>query len=207
MSQIDRRAALGLALGTLPWLAGCGGVLDARNAAPPAEYRLMPDPSLGTDLPKRDWVLIVAEPQAAGALDTDRMTLITQGRVDRIADVTWSERPAAMLQFAIVRAFQDSGRLRGVGTDRDDLPARFILQSTLDAFQLEPEGEGYAAQIDLDARLLRLPGRDVVGGKAFRQRVPAAERSNAAAAAAFNQAATALVEELVAWTLKTGGSR
>ena len=68
-----------------------------------------------------------------------------QGRVDRLADVAWSDRATAMLQFVIVQAFQASGRLSAVGTDRDDLPGRYLLQSTLDAFQLEPEGEGYAA--------------------------------------------------------------
>ena len=76
-----------------------------------------------------------------------------------------------------------------------------MLQSTLNAFQLEPEGSGYAAMVRLNARLLRLPGREVAGAQAFSQRVTASERSNAAAAAAFDQAVTALLEELVAWTL------
>ena len=94
-----------------------------------------------------------------------------------------------------------------MGTDRDDLPGRFMLQSTLNAFQLEPEGSGYAATVGLNARLLRLPGREVAGAQAFSQRVTASERSNAAAAAAFDQAVTTLLEELVAWTLRTGRAR
>jgi cholesterol transport system auxiliary component len=188
-------------------LAGCAGVLDARNDAPPAEYRLNPQPTFPPDLPRGDWVLVVAEPEAEGALDSDRMAIVVEGRVDRVADVTWSDRPAAMLQFAIVQAFQASERVRGVGTDRDDLPGRYLLQSMLDAFQLEPEGEGYAARVELAARLLRLPGREVVGTTTLRQRVPTSQRSNRAAVTAFDSAVTGMLEDLVPWTLTAARGR
>ena len=106
-----------------------------------------------------------------------------------------------MLQFLIVQAFQASGRLLAVGTDRDDLPGRYLLQSTLDAFQLEPEGQGYAADVKLHARLLRLPARDVAGAQLFTRRVLATDSSNTAAIAAFDVAVAGVLEDLVAWTL------
>ena len=204
MTTTHRRGVIRLAAAAPLLLAGCGGVLEARKDAPPSEYRLMANPVFPDDLPRADWVLVVTEPEAAGALESDRMVIMQQGRIDRVADVTWSDRPSAMLQFAMVQAFQASGRLKGVGTERDDLPSRYMLQSTLDTFQLEQEGEGLAAAVGLNARLLRLPGREVVGSKEFAQRVLAAERSNAAAVAAFDTAGTGLLEELVPWTLRAG---
>ena len=207
MTMVPRRSVLGLAAVATLTLGGCGGVLDARKDPPPTEYRLDPRPNFPSDLPRGDWVLIVAEPDAEGVLDSSRMAIVTQGRVDRVADVTWSDRPAAMMQSAIVQAFQTSGRVQGVGTDRDDLPGRYLLQSTLDAFQLEPEGQGYAANVRLAARLLRLPGREVVGTQSFLAVAPAAARSNDAAAAAFDQAVTKLLEDLVPWTLRAARGR
>jgi cholesterol transport system auxiliary component len=204
MTTTHRRGALRLATAAPLVLAGCGGVLEARNDAPPSEYRLTAEPAFPDDLPRADWVLVVTEPEAEGALESDRIVIVQQGRIDRVADVTWSDRPSAMLQFAMVQGFQASGRLKGVGTERDDLPSRYMLQSTLDTFQLEPEGAGLAAAVGLNARLLRLPGREVVGSKEFARRVPAAERSNAAAVAAFDAAVTGLLEELVPWTLRAG---
>ena len=204
MTRTDRRHALMMGAGFPLVLAGCAGVLSASKAPAPTEYRLTPKLTFPDTLPRADWVLIVAEPAAEGALDSDRITVLAQGRVDRLADVAWSDRATAMLQFLIVQAFQASGRLSAVGTDRDDLPGRYLLQSTLDAFQLEPEGQGYAAEVRLHARLLWLPGREVVGSQLFTRRVLATDSSNSAAITAFDVAVAGVLEDLVAWTLGRG---
>ena len=206
MRRADRRGILALGAGIPLALGGCTGLLAARNAPPPSEYRLMANPVFPADLPRRNWVLVVAEPTAEGALDTTRITVLVDGRVDRLADVTWSDRATVMLQFLIVQAFQASGRLRAVGTDREDLPGRYLLQSTLNAFQLEPEGSAYAAQVRLHARLLALPTREVAGAQEFAQRIPATATSTEAAVAAFDAAVAAVLGDLVAWTLRTGRS-
>ena len=202
MIRSDRRGLLALGMGSS--LGGCTGLLASRRAPPPTEYRLSARPTFPSDLPRRDWVLLVAEPNAEGALDTSRIAVLAQGRVERLADVAWSDRATVMLQFLIVQAFQAANRLRAVGTDRDDLPGRYLLQSILNAFQLEPEGSGYAAQVSMHARLVALPTRQVAGARDFRQRVTAAAGSNAAAVAAFDTAVAQILADLVAWTLRTG---
>lgn len=207
MRLADRRRAIILGAGLPLALGGCSGVLPARNAPPPTEYTITAKPALPGDLPRRDWVLLVAEPTAEGSLDTSRIAVLADGRVDRLADVVWSDRATVMLQFLIVQAFQGADRLRAVGTDRDDLPGRYLLQSTLNDFQLEPEGGGYAAQVSLSARLLALPTREVAGTREFSRRVPASASSNEAAVAAFDTATAAILGELVAWTLRTGRAR
>ena len=178
------------------------------NRTPPTEFRLMPELGPAPDLPKVDWVLIVAEPNAEGALNSERIAVLSDGvRVQPLAEAVWSDRPSAMLQFAIVQAFQRSGRLPAVGTDRDALPGRFLLQSTLDAFQLEPEGQGFVVDMSLHARLLRLPAREVAGATELTRRVPTAGASNEQAVAAFNRAAGGVLDDLIAWTLRTGRGR
>lgn len=189
-------AGLTLALGA------CGSLLAARDAPPPTDYRLAPELNLPADLPKRDVVLTVAEPIAEGSLDSARIAIVSGGRLDRLADVTWSDRATVMLQFQIVQAFQKTERLRAVGTDRDDLPGRYLLQTSLDAFQLEPDGETYSAAVTLHARLLSLPARDVAASRTFTARAPASAKSNEAAVAAFNKAVAAVLDELVPWVLE-----
>ena len=186
MTRTERRRVLTMGSCFPLVLAGCAGVLDAAKAPAPTEYRLTPKLTFPDTLPRADWVLIVAEPAAEGALDSDRIAVLAQGRVDRLADVAWS---------------QASGRLAAVGTDRDDLPGRYLLQSTLDSFQLEPEGQVYAADVRLHARLLRLPTRDVAGAQQFTRRVLATASSNTAAITAFDAAVAGVLEDLVAWTL------
>lgn len=204
MTRANRRRALTSGFCLPLVLVGCAGVLDAAKAPAPTEYRLTPELTFPEALPRANWVLIVAEPTAEGAIDSDRIAVLAQGRVDRLADVAWSDRATVMLQFLIVQAFQASGGLSAVGTDRDDLPGRYLLQSTLDAFQLEPEGQGYAADVRLHARLLRLPGREVAGAQQFTRRVSATEPSNTAAITAFDLAVAGVLEDLVAWALARG---
>jgi ABC-type uncharacterized transport system auxiliary subunit len=78
---------------------------------------------------------------------------------------------------------------------------------TLDAFELEPEGGGFAVDMSLHARLLRLSAREVVGATELSRRVPAAGNSNEQAVAAFNRAAGGLLDDLIAWTIRTGRGR
>jgi cholesterol transport system auxiliary component len=204
MSWTDRRGMLRMGAGAPLALTGCATLLGAGGGSAPTVYRLTPKPVFPAKLPRVDWVLIVAEPAAEGTLDSDQIAVPAQGRVSRLAGVAWSDRATAMLQFVIVQAFQASGRLPAVGTDRDDLPGRYLLQSTLDAFQLEPDGDGYAAHVDLRVLLLRLPGREIAGAHAFSRRMAAPEASNAAAVAAFDAAVGGVLADLVAWTLATG---
>lgn len=199
-----RRHLIALGAGAPLLLGGCARLLLGGKAPLPSEYRLTPAVALPAKLPKAAWILIVAEPTAEGAIKSVRIAVLAAGRIERLADVVWSDRPTAMLQFAIIQTFQDFGSLRAVGTDRDDLPGRYLLQSTLTSFQLEPEGDGYAAVVRLHARLLRLPGREVTGARDFVRRVAATAPSNDAAVAAFDAAVSGVLADLVPWTLQTG---
>lgn len=202
MRRTPRRRVLALGVGAPLLVSGCAQLLVGSGPPSPTVYRLTPKVALPPRLPRADWVLVVAEPTAEGALDTTRVAILTDGaRVDRLADVAWSDRPTAMLQLAMVQAFQTSGRVPAVGTDRDDLRGSFLLQSTLDAFQLEPEATGYMANVRLHARLLRLPSREIADSRSFTQRVPAASGTNDAAIAAFNTAVGGVLDELVVWTV------
>lgn len=202
MRRTPRRLVLAWSATAPLLVGGCAQLLVGKQPPMPTIYRLTPKVELPPRLPRVGWVLVVAEPTADGALDTTRVAILTDGaRVDRLADVAWSDRPTAMLQLTMVQAFQASGRVAAVGTDRDDLRGSFLLQSTLDAFQLEPEAEGYVADVRLHARLLRLPSREIADSRSFARRVEAASGTNDAAIAAFNVAAGGLLEELVAWTV------
>ncbi len=171
MRRADRRGVLALGAGIPLALGGCAGLLTARNAPPPTEYRLTATAEFPSGPAAARLGAVGRRAGCRGGLDTSRIAVLANGRVDRLADVVWSDRATVMIQFLIVQAFQASDRLRAVGTDRDDLPGRYLLQSTLNAFQLEPEGTGYAAQVRLHARLLALPTREVAGGEEFSQRV------------------------------------
>lgn len=206
MRSFGRRQSLHVALAAPLLLGGCASLLVGSRQAP-VEYRLRPETQLPAGLPKVDWVLVVAEPTAEGPLDTSRIAIVSDGaRVQQLEGAVWADRPTAMLQVAMVQTFQRSGRLPGVGTDRDGLPGRYLLQASLEAFQLEPEGTGFTAEVRLRVLLLNLPSREVAGTTAFARRVPVAGDSTLDAVTAFNSAVGGVLNELVPWTLAGGKS-
>ena len=112
-----------------------------------------------------------------------------------------------MMQSLIVGSFAASGAIAAVGTDRDRLSANFLLRSSLRAFNLlRHEGAATIVRIRLDTQLLKLPGRELVGGETFAASVPPSSDSLDAAIKAFDEATDQVLKRLVIWTLATGRS-
>lgn len=208
-SPLGRRHLLlhGLALAGTAGLGACVSSLPGQGPAP-REFRLTPKTTFPSDLPKVSWGLAVAEPVADRPLDTVRIALIRDGlQVEYVADATWSDRAPAMMQSLIVGSFAASGAIAAVGTDRDRLSASFLLRSSLLAFNLlRHEGASTIVRIRLDAQLLRLPGRELVGGESFAVSVPPSSDSLDAVIKAFDEATDDVLKRLVIWTLATGRS-
>ncbi len=106
------RRAAGLAACQLP---GSG--------PPPREFRLTPKTTFD-ELPKVDWSLVVARPEASPAIDTTRIAVVRTGlEIEYYADARWVDRPAAMLQPILVQSFRNSGAITVVADDRADVPS------------------------------------------------------------------------------------
>jgi cholesterol transport system auxiliary component len=196
--------------------ATAGAVVGATACVPklpgqgagPRTFRLTPKTTFPADLPRVAWSLAVAEPTAEQALDTTRIAVLTGGTaVDYVAQATWVDRAPAMVQALIVQSFQASGAVAAVGTDRDRLRAQYLLRSELRAFQLNRGGDGAGTvRVRLDPTLLRLPRREPVGRTSLAAEVAPDAPGTDAAIAAFDAALGKMLRELVAWTLRTGGT-
>jgi cholesterol transport system auxiliary component len=174
----------------------------------PREFRLTPKTTFSSELPRVGWALAVAQPAADRSLDTDRIALIKEGlQVQYVADARWSDRAPAMLQGLIVGSFAASGAIATVGTDRDRLSADFLLRSSLPAFNLlRRTGAATVIRVRLDAQLLGLPDRELVGSESFAaDATPTSDRLEAVIEA-FDEATGDVLKRLVVWTLATGQS-
>lgn len=192
-----RRLAL---LSLLP--AGCNLQLPGQGPGP-RQFRLTPKTTFAADLPRVGWGLAVAEPTADRTLDTARIALIKDGlQVEYYADVTWIDRLPVLLQGLIVQSFTRSGAITSVGTDRDRLQAAFLLRTGLQAFYTR--GPGGPVRIFLDATLLTLPARMTVGTTTITADETPAATTMEAVVAAFDEALSRVLKELVLWTLRTG---
>jgi cholesterol transport system auxiliary component len=186
-------------------VAGLGACQLPGSRPPPREFRLTPKTTF-EELPKVDWSLAVARPDAGPAVDTSRIAVVRGGvEIEYYADARWVDRPAAMLQPILVQSFRNSGAIAVVGDDRAAFRPDFVLNTDLVTFQAQlEEGQPPAARVVISSSLVQMPRRNVVGTTDIGRTVDAASGDLIAITAAFDDALGKVLKRVVEWTLTTG---
>jgi ABC-type uncharacterized transport system auxiliary subunit len=150
-----------------------------------------------------DWSLEVPRPVTDQTRDSDHLIVRRDGgRLQIYPGVTWLDRLPDMVQTLTVQALSDSGRFAAVG--RDGLRARYALATELRRFELVDAGGERAVELVIAARLIDQRERTRVATRTLRARQPVASTDLDATVSAFEAALTALMSDLLAWTLDTG---
>lgn len=188
-------------------LSGCGvGKLLPGQGPPPRLFRLSPKSTFDADLPTVDWQLVIEEPISPTGLSTTRIPLQRRAvELEYYARANWTDRAPAMVHTLTVESFENSNRIVAVGRESLGLRSDFILKLDLREFQTEYSGDGPPdAHVRLNAKLVQMPQRTIIGSQRFTRRVPASADTLEEIVAAFDDALGKVLKELVTWTLKTG---
>jgi cholesterol transport system auxiliary component len=154
-----------------------------------------------------DWQLVIETPLASDTLDSARIAVMpTPGVLEVFPGARWRDPAPAMLRGLIVRGFESSGRIVGVGSSASGLRGDYSLTIELHDFQLEVRDGKPQAAVRFQARLLDYTSNRVLATRAFAQEAPAAGTDAASAFAAFQTSLNALIPELVNWTLREGST-
>lgn len=203
----DRRRLLKtatlLALGGL--VSGCSSILP--NAGPPPRlFRLSPKSTFPDDLDTVDWQLVIEPPLAPAGLDTTRIALHRAAvELEYYARANWTDLAPAMIQTLVVESFENSGKIVAVGRESLGLRADFVLKLELREFQGEYSNGGIPdAHVRLNAKLVKMPQRTIIGSESFEARVGANADRIEDIVAAFDDALGKALKNLVVWTLQTG---
>jgi len=192
-----RRAALAgvLVPALVPMLAGCSSL---GSKAPPPTYELF----AARDFPRHAGggrgQLIVQEPTALSALDSDRiMVRLADGGIAQLPNAQWEDRLPKLLQARIVQSFENGNRLRAVGRPGDRLAADYQLVTDIRAFQISaPDG---TAEVEIAAKIVRDRTGRIGPAKVFKVSVPTDSTEGPAAVAALNAAFTRAAKQMVIW--------
>lgn len=179
--------------------AGCVSVLPKASPAP-ARYLMAPADFVGEAGPRVEWSLAIEDPQSTNVYDTSKIALVREpGRVEYYASGEWADRAPRLVQTAIIRSFENSGRILSVG-DRPSLPVSdFVLQTDIRMMHAAYKNLTPTATVVIFARLTNARGR-VYAAHLFRQEAAARGNTEKEIAAAFNEAMTAMQKEMVEWT-------
>jgi phospholipid/cholesterol/gamma-HCH transport system substrate-binding protein len=140
--------------------------------------------------------LVVLDPTALAALDTDRVQSASADRaLASLPDAQWSDALPKLVQVKVLRSVEDAGRFSGVSRPLEGLATDFQLVVDIRKFQLAANGN---ADVEFGCKIVGSSGR-IIARRVFRASF-AAEAANApAAVAALDRAFGQARLDLVTW--------
>ncbi|WP_163267001.1 ABC-type transport auxiliary lipoprotein family protein [Chelativorans alearense] len=192
-------SAWGLALAGL-LLSGCAAIpgfgpapVDAYDIAAP----VLPD--TGRRLSRTQ--VLVPEPSALKVLDGQDLVVRTPtGAVQLLGGARWSDRLPRLVQARLVEAYQNSGRVGGVGRPGEGLAIDYQVIVDIRAFEIRPGG-GDRAHVELHARVLNDRNGVVRASHDFTAIAPVAGSGTEALVAALDRAFQHAAAEIVDWSI------
>ena len=195
-----------LALVLTATLSACallnGGSNDKRSTI----YVLDPRVEATADWPTVDWQLTLARAEASRMTDSLRiMVRPTPNQVQVYKDAAWGKMPTDMIEDALLRALEDSGRIGAVARQGSGVGANYRLVLDLRRFESAYDGQPVpSANIELAAKLLDVRRQQVVASRTFRESTPAAGTAVEQVVQAFEQSLHRVTADLAGWTLASG---
>ncbi|MGX5671415.1 ABC-type transport auxiliary lipoprotein family protein [Thermomonas sp. XSG] len=204
MTRLQRclRPAL---LATSLLLAGCSSLIGGPRETPTI-YAPEPARRVDPSWPAVDWSLALARSGEAQMEDGPRIVVSpVPGELQVYRGALWARTPAEMVQDAVLRTLEDSGKLPLVARQGSGLSADYRLLLEVRAFRAEYAGSALpAAVVEVNATLLHLRDQSVAGSRNFRQSQPATGVAVAEVADAFSQALAGLSHDVAGWSLQAG---
>lgn len=185
-------------MATAAILSGCGGGLIA--SAPPDTYGLSAAPAVSGQSARNRQILIT-EPTALKALDSEKIVIRpSASAIEYLANSQWSDRLPNIVQDKLVQAFENSGRVGGVGRPGDGLAIDYKIITAIRSFEIKADA-GEQAVVEISAKLLNDRNGVVMASQIFRATAPVTGSGNAAYVQSLDRAFEAVVQDLVGWTL------
>ena len=197
-------ATLALVCVVFATLVGCAGnILPGAQIDPPKLYVLTPKSTFAPDLPKVDWQLTVDVPIAEASLNSARIALkrspVTLEYYER---ANWIDTAPIMVQTLLVESFENSKRIVGVGRQSIAIRSDYTLVTDLREFHAEYFRSGIPeARVRLNAKLVRMPERVIVGVTTVERLQPAAGTDIDSVIEAFDTALGKTMKRIVEWAL------
>ena len=145
---------------------------------------------------EKEMVLVVNDPTAVVALDTQRLLHETAGGQISPQAVEWPDTIPKLVQKRIVQSFENAG-YRFAVPPSDNANADYQLFVEVRAFQIV-DGQEPAARVELGLRLAGQDGR-IVDQHTISARSPAKAPDPESAVQAINQAYAQAMHDLLAW--------
>ncbi len=201
--KTDRRNFLKLA-SLLP-IAGltvsCTSLIPGQGPLPDL-YRLSPKSTFDPKLPTIPWQLVLEQTSANASLNTTKIALQREAnQMEYYANAGWVDKAPIMVQTLLVESFENTGKIVAVGRETIGLRSDFILKTELREFQTLYFGDKPTVRVVINAKIVQMPRRTIIGSQSFEANIPASSDQLDAIIAAFDEGLGKVTKKLVEWTL------
>lgn len=145
--------------------------------------------------------ILIPEPSALKALDSERIVVSTGSRISYYPDAQWPDRLPRLFQAKAVQAFEQSRKARAVGRPGEGLSIDFQLLIDIRAFEFVSDGDGGTARVEISARILNDRNGRVVSSQILSAEAPVEKDRAASVVAGVDAALNEVLVELVSWTV------
>ncbi|MCO5092498.1 ABC-type transport auxiliary lipoprotein family protein [Bosea sp. (in: a-proteobacteria)] len=172
-------------------LAGCGG------GATPTTFDLSAPGGLSRAAGSRA-VMVVAEPTAVQALDSDRVIVRdSSGALSFIGGAQWADRVPALVQARLIQTFENAGRVGSVSGPGQRISPDLQLNTDIRSFSIDAATG--TAVVEITARMVGDRSGRIERARLFSARVPAGAVDGPGATRALDQALSQVLVEIVRW--------
>ncbi|WP_028744634.1 ABC-type transport auxiliary lipoprotein family protein [Rhizobium mesoamericanum] len=191
----SRPSRTAIALLLLAGLAGCG------TAAKNDTYVLRASVT-GTGPAAKGRQILVQQPIALQAIDSEQIVVrVAPSQIQYLSKAQWGDKLPRMVQAKLVEAYENSGKVGGVGVPGQGLAIDYQLVTEIRSFEIDTTA-GSRAVVEISAKILNDRNGSVRAQKVFRQVVPA-NGSNDGLVKGLDRAFAGVTAEIVNWTLQS----
>lgn len=193
---------IGLLALTLCAQTACVSLLPEK--APPATRYMIPPVTFATDSDGPvSWSLAVADPTASRAFDTTKIALSrSPGQIEYYAKAEWADRSTEMVRLALVRSFENTGRILGIGDIATMPGADYVLRTDLRSFQVRYDGASNpVVETAVFAKLTNRRGK-VMASRLFSENQTVSRDSVSEVGQAFNAATSTAIRDIIIWSFE-----
>jgi cholesterol transport system auxiliary component len=186
-------------------LAGCS-ILGSEQRDPVTIYAPDVRVPARAEWPTVAWTLVIAKPTAARVIDSPRISVRPiPGELQVYRGVSWAQPATDVVQDAVQRTLEDSGRIPAVASADAGILGDYKLVMDLRRFEADYAGNALpSAVVEVNAKLVNNRDQRVVASRTFLQQKPANSTEVAQVAGAFEQALEAATSDIVGWVLASG---
>lgn len=191
-------------------LTGCTGLDTLNRAAQPTDlYALTPKSTFSSSLPQIDKQIVVEEPTATAAVDTNQIVVQpTPLQVQYLPGARWVDRAPLIVQALLIESFENSGKVAAVGRSSVALRADYLIFTDVREFQAYLPSETSGSEtlnviVGLNIKVVAANDDLIIASRSFEKIVPSASDEAPDLAVAFDNALGSVMRNAVEWSIRS----